>query len=188
MRRSEARVKKDEFTDEAWARIAPLLPENGRRGGQWRDHRKVMNGILWKLRTALLGATCPSAMGPGKPATIASPAGAGTAPGTGYWPMPKPRATRPARSHGWSAWTAPSPGRTSMPRVPVEGLASKTQKGGLTSRGRGARVQPQRADDQAAPGLRRQGTAAVGGRDSGLAPREHPAQGGTRRDTCEGPR
>jgi hypothetical protein len=27
MRRSEAMVKKDEFTDEAWARIAPLLPK-----------------------------------------------------------------------------------------------------------------------------------------------------------------
>ena len=32
-------VKKGEFTDESWARIAPLLPENGRRGGRWRDHR-----------------------------------------------------------------------------------------------------------------------------------------------------
>ena len=37
-------VKKGELTDEAWARIAPLLAENGRRGGQWRDHRKVVNG------------------------------------------------------------------------------------------------------------------------------------------------
>ena len=44
-------VKKGELTDEAWARIAPLLPENGRRGGRWRDHREMMNGILWKLRT-----------------------------------------------------------------------------------------------------------------------------------------
>ena len=77
-------VKKGELTDEAWAQIAPLLPENGRRGGRWRDHREVVNGILWKLRTVLLGATCPSATVPGRPATIASPAGAGTAPGTGY--------------------------------------------------------------------------------------------------------
>ena len=43
-------VKKGELTDEAWALIAPLLPENGRRG-RWRDHREVVNGILWKLRT-----------------------------------------------------------------------------------------------------------------------------------------
>ena len=47
-------VKQGEFTDEAWARIAPLLPENGRRGGRWRDHREVINGILWKLRAGAL--------------------------------------------------------------------------------------------------------------------------------------
>src|SRR5829696_1000360 len=116
------------------------------------------------------------------------PLAQGTAPGTGYWPMPKPRPTRSARSSGWSAWTAPSLGRTSMPRVPAEGRASKTQKGGLAPRGRGARAQPWRANDQAASGLRRQGPAAVGGRDPGPAPREHPARGGTRRDTCEAPR
>lgn len=41
-----------ELTEEAWSVIAPLLPRNeGRRGGQWRDHRTVINGILWKLRT-----------------------------------------------------------------------------------------------------------------------------------------
>jgi hypothetical protein len=33
MQRPEAIVNKGEITDEAWARIAPLLPENGRRGG-----------------------------------------------------------------------------------------------------------------------------------------------------------
>ncbi len=27
-------VKKGELTDEAWVRIAPLLPENGQRGGR----------------------------------------------------------------------------------------------------------------------------------------------------------
>jgi transposase len=32
--------------------IAPLLPgRGGRRGGQWRDHRTVINGILWRSRT-----------------------------------------------------------------------------------------------------------------------------------------
>jgi hypothetical protein len=30
------------------------LPENGRRGGRWRDHREVINGILWKLRAGAL--------------------------------------------------------------------------------------------------------------------------------------
>jgi hypothetical protein len=44
-------VGRGEITDKAWERMAPLLPENGQRGGQWQDHRKVVNGILWKLRT-----------------------------------------------------------------------------------------------------------------------------------------
>ena len=57
-------VKKGEFTDEAWARIAPLLPENGRRGGRWRDHREVINGILWKLRTGALWRDLPERYGP----------------------------------------------------------------------------------------------------------------------------
>ncbi|MET7945201.1 transposase, partial [Micromonospora sp. NPDC005324] len=42
-------VRRGELTDEAWAVIAPLLPEPGGARGRWRDHRQVINGILWKL-------------------------------------------------------------------------------------------------------------------------------------------
>lgn len=44
-------VGRGELTDKAWDRIEPLLPENGRPGKQWQDHRRIINGILWKLRT-----------------------------------------------------------------------------------------------------------------------------------------
>jgi transposase len=44
-------VRRGELTDEAWAVIAPLLPAPGGCRGRWRDHRQVINGILWKLRT-----------------------------------------------------------------------------------------------------------------------------------------
>jgi transposase len=44
-------VGRGELTDHAWSVIEPLLPANQQRGGQWRDHRTVINGILWKLRT-----------------------------------------------------------------------------------------------------------------------------------------
>lgn len=45
-------VGRGELTENAWGVIAPLLPSRrGRRGGQWRDHRTIINGILWKLRT-----------------------------------------------------------------------------------------------------------------------------------------
>jgi transposase len=39
-----------DLTDPAWRRIAGRLPKKGGRGGQWRDHRTVINGLLWKLR------------------------------------------------------------------------------------------------------------------------------------------
>ena len=57
-------VRRGELTDEAWERIAPLLPENGRRGKQWRDHRAVVDGILWKLRTVAHWRDLPERYGP----------------------------------------------------------------------------------------------------------------------------
>ena len=45
-------VGRGELTEEAWSAIASLLPRSeGRRGGPYHDHRTVLNGILWKLRT-----------------------------------------------------------------------------------------------------------------------------------------
>ena len=40
------------LTDEMWARIEPLLPDRTpRRGGRWRDHREVVEAIIWRFRT-----------------------------------------------------------------------------------------------------------------------------------------
>lgn len=39
-------VRRGEITDRAWREIEPLLPEYGQSGGQWRDHRTVVDGIL----------------------------------------------------------------------------------------------------------------------------------------------
>jgi transposase len=45
-------VRRFELTDEEHARIAPLLPDpTPQRGGRWRDHRQVINGILFRVRT-----------------------------------------------------------------------------------------------------------------------------------------
>jgi transposase len=57
-------VGRGELTDRAWATIEPLLPRNGGRGGQWRDHRTVINGILWKLRTGAPWRDLPERYGP----------------------------------------------------------------------------------------------------------------------------
>ena len=57
-------VGRGELTDAAWAQIASLLPGNGKRGGQWREHRTVINGILWKLRTGAPWRDVPARYGP----------------------------------------------------------------------------------------------------------------------------
>ncbi len=57
-------VRREELTDEAWEQIAPLLPENGGRGKQWKDHRQVLNGVLWKIRTGAPWRDLPKRYGP----------------------------------------------------------------------------------------------------------------------------
>ena len=39
-----------EVTDEQWDLLKGLFPRQG-RGGRWLDHRKVLNGMLWILRS-----------------------------------------------------------------------------------------------------------------------------------------
>ena len=38
-----------QLSDEQWAQIEDLLPRNGQRGGQWKDHRLMIDAILWVL-------------------------------------------------------------------------------------------------------------------------------------------
>ena len=57
-------VRRHELTDQAWAEIAPLLPAGGRPGGQWADHRRTVNGILWKLATGVPWRDLPERYGP----------------------------------------------------------------------------------------------------------------------------
>ncbi len=53
-----------DLTDAAWGVLAPLLPQNGTRGQQWSDHRTVINGIVWKLRTGAPWRDLPERYGP----------------------------------------------------------------------------------------------------------------------------
>ena len=56
---------RDDLSDEQWALIELLLPVSG-RGGQWRDHRQVIDGILWQLRTGAPWRDVPDRYGPWK--------------------------------------------------------------------------------------------------------------------------
>jgi transposase len=41
-----------DLTDEQWARLEPLLPDRTPiRGGRWVDHRRVIDGVLWRTRS-----------------------------------------------------------------------------------------------------------------------------------------
>src|SRR3954469_8917415 len=61
-------VGRHELTDAAWGRIEPLLPETGGRGGRWRDHRQVINAILWQSKTGVPWRDLPERYGPWKTA------------------------------------------------------------------------------------------------------------------------
>lgn len=43
-------VRRYESSDREWAKIEPLLPKQ-ERAGKWNDHRTVMNGVFWVLRS-----------------------------------------------------------------------------------------------------------------------------------------
>jgi transposase len=53
------------ISDEAWAVIAPLLPSTeGKRGGQYRDHLPVVEGIVYRFRTGCPWRDVPREFGP----------------------------------------------------------------------------------------------------------------------------
>jgi len=53
------------LSDEAWARIAPLLPSSdGCRGRPFRDHRQVVEGIVFRFRTGMAWRDLPAEFGP----------------------------------------------------------------------------------------------------------------------------
>ncbi|MGW1998355.1 IS5 family transposase [Embleya sp. NPDC001921] len=55
-----------DLTDEEWEWLRPLLPEVGRRGGRWRDHRQVIDGVLFRIRTGTQWRDLPERFGPWK--------------------------------------------------------------------------------------------------------------------------
>ncbi len=52
-----------EMTAQQFSLIEDLLPANGRRGGQWKDHRTTLNGILWILHTGAQWRELPERYG-----------------------------------------------------------------------------------------------------------------------------
>lgn len=58
-------MAKEMVSDSAWAVLEPLLPDRTpRRGGQWRDHRQVLEGIAYKYRVGVPWRDVPERFGP----------------------------------------------------------------------------------------------------------------------------
>ncbi|MEW2239920.1 IS5 family transposase [Streptomyces sp. NPDC026666] len=57
-------MRRHELTDVQWRKIEPLLPGNGKPGGQWADHRRVINGVLFRARTGVPWPDLPERYGP----------------------------------------------------------------------------------------------------------------------------
>ena len=54
-------MRRYELTDEKWALIDDLFPDNkGKQGAPWKNHRQILNGMLWVLCS---GAPCGSPPG-----------------------------------------------------------------------------------------------------------------------------
>ncbi|NMM34505.1 MAG: IS5 family transposase [Phycicoccus sp.] len=53
------------LTDAQWARIEPLMPSSdGRRGRPFRDHRVVVEGIIYRFRVGVPWRDLPAEFGP----------------------------------------------------------------------------------------------------------------------------
>lgn len=58
-------IRRHELTDEQWERLKPLLPpQKPRTGRPATDHRQIVNGILWILRTGAPWRDLPERYGP----------------------------------------------------------------------------------------------------------------------------
>lgn len=52
-----------ELTDSQWSLVSGLMPEQA-RGGRWKDHRLMLDGMLWVLRTGAGWRDLPERYGP----------------------------------------------------------------------------------------------------------------------------
>lgn len=53
-----------QLSDQQWEKLQDLLPRNGQRGGQWKDHRLMIDGILWALSDGGRWRNLPERFGP----------------------------------------------------------------------------------------------------------------------------
>ena len=56
---------RQEISDETWEWIEPLLPDRTpRRGGRWREHRSMLEAMVWRFRVGAPWRDLPERYGP----------------------------------------------------------------------------------------------------------------------------
>lgn len=53
-----------DLTNAEWVRLESFLPRRRARGGRWSDHRRVINGVLYRVRTGVQWRDLPERFGP----------------------------------------------------------------------------------------------------------------------------
>ena len=78
-------VRTGVLSDDMWARVEPVLPSSdGRQGRLFRDHRQVIEGVIYRLRTGVPCRDLPEEFGPRQTGCgSGTPGSAGMAPGIG---------------------------------------------------------------------------------------------------------
>ncbi len=59
-------MRRHAVSDQGWEKVKDLFPENGKRGGQWKEHRLMLDGMLWILHTGAPWRDLPERFGPWK--------------------------------------------------------------------------------------------------------------------------
>jgi transposase len=184
-------MARTDLTDQEWERLAPLLPSSeGKRGGQYKDHRQVLNGILWVLRTGAPWRDLPERYGPWKTChdrlvrfrrlgvwerVLQAVQGEADAAGTLEWSVVGIDGST-VRAHQHAAGARHTPAKADQTAL--------AEKGGGGACLRGARAKSRWVHDKAAPRRRRARTAADRLPDGGPAAREHPVGARARQHPC----
>src|SRR5438105_6325185 len=172
-------MTRTDLTDPEWERLESKLPSSqGKRGGQYKDHRVVLNGILWVLRTGAPWRDLPERYGKWKTChdrllrwrrqgvweqVLQALQGEAEAVGEVVWTVVSIDGTT-VRAHQHAAGARHTPAQAEPPAA---------EKGGSHTGRRGARSQSRRVHHQAPPGRRRARAAAFGLPDGGPAARKH---------------
>ncbi|MFI1105836.1 IS5 family transposase [Streptomyces melanogenes] len=56
-------MERGDLSHQEWARLAPHLPKSVGRGGRWKSHRRVINGIPFRQRTGVPWRDLPARFG-----------------------------------------------------------------------------------------------------------------------------